>query len=328
MDFESAVTAYIKSLANSASSTRRTTRSALRQFSIALDKRPGLTDAAQLSVSDAERFAEHLAESNHAPACVRTYLSHVNGFYHFMLRKQIMSLPQHEVENMAYFMKHNLPRSSRLPISTDYELTTRLIEAARALNVVDLKASKRGDRLSLIRLRDIALLEVLRSTGMRVGEIVALRQSNLIQKSHTARVTGKGDKQRIVYFDEPAWSTLKSYHAMRSKKMEPTLLGAPVFVRHDRQAGAHLLPLSTNAVRVIFTQLAQSAGIDEWIHPHGLRHAFAERVLAKTGNLAVVQDLLGHASPETTRIYAKTTAPQLAEAHRKAFGGNGQSDED
>jgi site-specific recombinase XerD len=132
-------------------------------------------------------------------------------------------------------------------------------------------------------------------------------------------VTGKGRKQRLVYFDDKAWGAVNHYLKVRADGAAGrSLASLPLFARHDRGAGSRVLPISTNTVRSAITQLGQMAGLDEAITPHLLRHRFATRVLSATHDLAATQDLLGHAAPTTTRIYAKLTDEDTAEAHRKA----------
>ena len=97
-----------------------------------------------------------------------------------------------------------------------------------------------------------------------------------------------------------------------------SLSALPIFSRHDQGAGAEILPITTNTARAVLNDLCQVAGLDESITPHLLRHRFATGVLAATHDLAATQDLLGHASPTTTRIYARLTDEDTAEAHREA----------
>lgn len=78
--------------------------------------------------------------------------------------------------------------------------------------------------------------------------------------------------------------------------------------------------LSTESIERMFARLCAKAELKYHLTPHSLRHAFATQVLGKTGNLAAVQDMLGHSSPETTRIYAKLTDNQLKETYQAAFG--------
>lgn len=144
-------------------------------------------------------------------------------------------------------------------------------------------------------------------------------------------MTGKGDKQRIVYFDDQAWQAIQEYlQARNDGERGRALYRLPVFARHDRRASSQTLPLTTDTVRLVFKQLATDAQIEITLTPHSLRHAFATRVLEATSDLAVVQDMLGHASPETTRIYAKVSNKKMRAAHRAAhraaFGYHGDEE--
>jgi site-specific recombinase XerD len=103
--------------------------------------------------------------------------------------------------------------------------------------------------------------------------------------------------------------------------MSRQLSRLPVLARHDRRAGSKILPLSTRSVQNILMELASQAGILERFHltPHTLRHFFATEFLSETGDLALTQYALGHASPTTTRIYAQTKREDYRRAHRGVF---------
>lgn len=164
-------------------------------------------------------------------------------------------------------------------------------------------------RQNLGHLRDIALVETLRSTGCRVQEVVSLQSRHL--NGGMAMITGKGDKMRTVFFDEVAQAAIETYLALRGDTDKDN----PVFARHDRLA-VGVMPLSTTSVRNAIDRLAHGAGVDPLaMTPHKFRHRFATRILTSTGNLAGVQDLLGHSSPATTRIYAKLSVSHLANIH-------------
>lgn len=172
-------------------------------------------------------------------------------------------------------------------------------------------------RRELGKYRDIAMLEALRSSGMRVGELVSMNRNDLNPEEHSARVIGKGRKERTVYLDERAWRAIRKYLILRADDGSP--FDMPVFAHHDlKSAGGNRL--STRTVERIFNRLASDMQAQVRLTPHSLRLAFATQALEATGNRAAVQDLLGHASPLTTRIYAKVSNKQLREAHRKTFG--------
>lgn len=165
-------------------------------------------------------------------------------------------------------------------------------------------------RQVMCRLRTAALVETLRSTGCRVSEIQQLLCQDLGDK--TARVKGKGDKERVVFFDNRAWASLQTFLDLRGSRRPKD----PVFARHDRRAHG-IQPMSTTAMRNAISELCQAARVEP-ITPHQFRHHFATKVLAATHDLAATQDLLGHASPVTTRIYAKLDKRHLQAVHAVA----------
>ncbi|HEX2173736.1 MAG TPA: tyrosine-type recombinase/integrase, partial [Dehalococcoidia bacterium] len=100
-----------------------------------------------------------------------------------------------------------------------------------------------------------------------------------------------------------------------------SLASLPVFARHDPSAGRQVRPLSTNSVRRVIEDLARAAGLgDLVVTPHRFRAWFATHLVEQTGDLAAVQDLLGHESANTTRIYTKVAAGRLRAIHARAFG--------
>jgi site-specific recombinase XerD len=159
---------------------------------------------------------------------------------------------------------------------------------------------------------------------MRVGELVRLERGHLLYEVKGAVVKyGKGGKDREVLFSDRAWMAIQAYlKARQDGGQGRPLASLPVFSRHDRGAGGKVLPLSTRSVQNTFVDLASRAGILERFHltPHTLRHHFATEFLSETGDLALTQYALGHASPATTRIYAKTKREDYRRAHQRVFG--------
>ena len=269
--------------------------------------------------------SEHFRGSEVPKSTLRAYLAAISRFYAYLIREKLapISADEHLRLKEAYrqFRKGS---AQRLPRPASEEAVAKVIQAARSI-----PPTPDEPRRELCRLRNIAILETLRCTGMRVGELVRLRRGDLNYRNHSARVIGKGGKERIVYFDDAAWRAIQVYlHARRDEPKGRALYQLPLFVRHDRAAGNNALPISTNTVRRIFNECVKLAGIEQPLTPHSLRHAFATRALEVTGDLAVVQDLLGHASPTTTRVYAKVTSKRLHEAHQRIFGYADRRDEE
>lgn len=333
MTVDEAIDKFLAELAlGHALKTVRTYAGALNRFreylaQVPLD--PATTPTSHLTVHLAIDFVhwlsgEHFREQEMSKSTLRTYLAALSRFYAYLIREKLAPIPGDEHERLkdAY---RDFRRSSyqRLPRPAPEEAIEQLIQAARSV-----PPHPDNRRYELRRLRNIAILETLRCTGMRVGELAALRRGDLDYRHRAARVVGKGDRERIVYFDDAAWQALQAYLRARQDGAQGRALHQlPLFARHDRAAGERVLPLSTNAVRQIFTHCLKLAGIDQPLTPHSLRHTFATRALEVTGDLAVVQDLLGHASPATTRVYAKVSARRLREAHQQIFGYRAREEE-
>lgn len=301
--------------------TYETALNRFREYLTEADAPPLDTPATQLTVDQAIDFVhwlvgEHFRGQEVSKSTLRTYLSSLSRFYAYLLRERLADIPagdhQRMVDTYRDFRKGYHRPLPKLPAEKAVE---QIISAARSIQV-----DPHDRRARLRRLRDIAILEMLRATGMRVGELVALRRGDLDYRNQAAIVHGKGGRERLVYLDDLAWQAIHVYLQARQDNVRGrALYQLPVLARHDRGAGSQVLPLSTNTIRRVFEDCRKLAGIEQPLTPHSLRHAFATKVLEATGDLAVVQDLLGHSSPTTTRIYAKVTSQRLHEAHRRAF---------
>jgi site-specific recombinase XerD len=211
-------------------------------------------------------------------------------------------------------------RGETRPKDPKLEAVEAIIQAARAIPPVQGdKPAQRNKELG--RLRDIAIVETLRSTGCRVGELVSLRRGDLDWMAQSALVKGKGQKYRKVYLDDPAWGALTTYLRARQDGGDARALSHhPVFCGHGNRSGRTPSLLTTRHVARTIQRLAALAGIAEvGVTPHYFRHVFATRALDRTENLALVQDMLGHASPATTRVYAKTDERQRREGYRRVW---------
>jgi hypothetical protein len=174
-------------------------------------------------------------------------------------------------------------------------------------------------RAELIRRRDVALLECLRSSGLRVSEAVSLRREHFNLADPSAVVRGKGGKDRVVFFSQAAVDALRAYWAARGDEVITRHTGSlPAFARHNGPVQGKVVGLTEQGVRYIVEELRKRAGAEWPVTPHRLRAWFATHLLDSEVNLAEVQDLMGHESANTTRIYTKVHPRRLQEAHRRA----------
>lgn len=152
--------------------------------------------------------------------------------------------------------------------------------------------------------RDLALIDLLISTGIRIGEASNISMSDIIHSERTILIHGKGRKQRLIYISCPkTWDNLSQWIEIRKNISKTDKL----FVnRYGEQ-------LSIHGIEHIYNKVKESAGITEHSTPHYLRHTFATNLLSNGADLRSVQELLGHASVATTEIYTEVSAKRKIE---------------
>ncbi len=163
--------------------------------------------------------------------------------------------------------------------------------------------------------RDHALFEMLYSSGCRISEITNLCLSDFLNGYDRAVVTGKGDKQRIVYFSDEAKAALKLYLADRKKVMEENGTTGTTDRIFISQRGR---PLSVRGINYIITRYSGAEGTNHHVNPHAFRHTFATTMIGNGADVRLVQEMLGHSSISTTQRYTHITTEKLIETYNKA----------
>lgn len=161
--------------------------------------------------------------------------------------------------------------------------------------------------------RDLAMLEVFYSTGIRVSELVGLNWGDVDFQLGIIRVTGKGSKERIVPIGTIAMQALQDYSLEHRKNWNISCKGEnAVFLnRHGKR-------MTTRSVARSVEKHLKACGIAVHIGPHGLRHTFATHLLNSGADLRVIQEMLGHASLSTTQRYTHVNLDQLTAVYDKA----------
>ncbi len=166
------------------------------------------------------------------------------------------------------------------------------------------------DTLPLSR-RDRAMLELMYASGLRVSELTGARLENLFLEDGAIRVTGKGNKTRIVPVGSAACEAIGQYLAGERPALVSRHSGSEIFLSKWGKK------LTTTRIWQIVKERAKLAGIESNVYPHLLRHSFATHLLGNGADLRVIQELLGHADIATTQIYTHVDQKHLRDVHRK-----------
>ena len=189
-------------------------------------------------------------------------------------------------------------------------------QAEELMNNVDAEANNSSScskKMRAIELRNAAILELLYATGMRVGELTSLNVYDVNFESHTIKVTGKGNKQRVVPFGIPAFKALSAWLSSDGRKvLLQDSAETAIFL------GARGKRIDQRLVRQVVHDAAKSAHVPD-ISPHALRHSAATHMLNGGADLREVQELLGHSSLNTTQRYTHVSIEALKQRYLQAF---------
>lgn len=163
-----------------------------------------------------------------------------------------------------------------------------------------------------LAIRDVAIAELLYSSGLRLAELVAANINDINQDDHTITVTGKGSKTRTVPVGRAALEALARWLSFRPMGEETLTHDSPLFVARGGQR------ISPRSVQARLKRLAQVSHLPGKLHPHMLRHSFASHLLESSGDLRAVQELLGHANISTTQVYTHLDFQHLARVYDAA----------
>jgi site-specific recombinase XerD len=308
-----AIDDFIGTLVGKSSRTQSTYASSLRRLCEFLEANRLLTadfTTDRLPDDLLERFYTWLVEvyGKEQRFTVQTYLAGARAFFRYLIRKRIAP-PGVSFEEVRANLQEVV---GRVPYRTP-RVDQRLPLVVRYVDSIPVPVASQHAGAALEVLRDKALVRTLFCTGMRRAEVANLDRTDLDDGwRDQALITGKGERERVVFFDEPTLNLIRRYLDARSDGYRP------LFLRHDRgrprpRPGGTNLRLSPTGVWTIVGKYGRLAGVS--ITPHDFRHAKASVMLNRGAKLSEVQDILGHASPETTKkIYAHYETSHLRQA--------------
>ncbi len=244
------------------------------------------------TVDDFRDYLFAIMKRGQARSYVRLQFSALRTFYQFLsARKGLRTNPVREVL---------LPKiDKKLPLVLTRQQIDELLAAP-------LKIDKNRAAPVWMPLRDVAIMELFYSSGLRLSELAALNVADVDLYTESVRVLGKGRKERICPVGLPALETISRYRAAAN------VHAGPLFINKSRRR------MSTRSIWLVLKRYLRHTSIPISISPHKLRHSFATHMLDRGADLRSVQALLGHASLSTTQIYTHVTVERLKKAYADA----------
>jgi site-specific recombinase XerD len=244
------------------------------------------------TADDFRDYLFSLMKREQARSYVRLQFSALRTFYRFLVeRKNLRRDPVRELQ---------LPKiNKKLPLVLTRSQIDELLGAP-------LKVDKQHAAPSWMPLRDVAIMELFYSSGLRLSELAALNVSDVDLYTESARVFGKGRKERECPVGLPALEAIQKYRSAAN------VHSGPLFINKSRKR------ISPRSIWLVLKRYLRHTSIPISISPHKLRHSFATHMLDRGADLRSVQSLLGHASLSTTQIYTHVTVERLKKAYADA----------
>ena len=282
---------YLETERGCSSETLRAYAGDLMRFALFAAPDADEFDPTDVSMMQLRHYLAHLRQSGAARTTIARKVASLRSFYRFLMREGVVS------DNPAANL--TVPRlEKRLPTFLDEDQVTRLLGAP--------------DTAEPAGRRDRAILEMLYSTGVRIGELAALSLEDVDLIGEVAQVKGKGKKERLVPLGAQGVQALRDYLEVRTRVAQRRRTNRrALFVN---KAGGRL---SDRGIRRIFHKYARMVGLPDKVSPHTLRHSFATHMLNRGADLRSVQELLGHASIASTQIYAHVTTERLRKIYNQ-----------
>ena len=276
-------------------------------------------------------FINYIKKKNYSEHTYNSYISDLYYFYLFV-KKDLLLVKEEDIRDYLEYLnlKKENASSVRRKISSfksfykflylnkyikkeDYALT-RIVypklekKLPKFIYYNDLLEIINESTKGIDGVRDRLIIEMLYATGVRVSELVNIKYSDIDYENRRIIVSGKGNKERIVYFGEYALDVLEEY--INSHKMNED-----GYVFTNSSGGQ----LTDRGVRYIIDKIMQKLSVKVHVTPHVLRHTFATDMLNNGCDIKIVQELLGHSSLKTTEVYTHVTNERLKSVYYNCF---------
>ena len=260
----------------------------LKNYINFLGENKNIKDINQVKFEDIRKYVAFITKEGYKPSSVNRSISSIKKFHIFLLDNELVD------ENSSELLESQKNRRN-------FPDTLSVHEIESILNTIDTS--------SLIGLRDLSLLTLLYSTGMRVSELINLELSNIFLKEEYVKIMGKGKKERIVPLGLKAKNALVSY-LNKNQNIGKINNQGYMFLSYRSKK------LTRMSIFNIIKKYCLLADIRKTVSPHTFRHSFATHMLEGGADLRIVQELLGHENINTTEIYTHLDRTYLKEVHK------------
>ena len=266
------------------------TRRSLEDFATWLSAIKKITTPADVTLPAIADYLAHCKKRGLATSSIKLTVVAIKILFRFLLTRNLLEA------NPAEYIP--LPRAERyLPETLNELQVERLIESISTNQPLGL--------------RDRAMVELLYASGLRISELANARLENFHLEERIIRVTGKGNKTRLIPVGRKACDAIAEYLAKERPDYVKKRTGGEIFL------SVRGTKLTTVRIWQILKRIALHAGMDVNVYPHLLRHSFATHLLSNGADLRIIQEMLGHASIATTQIYTQVDRSQLKAIHQK-----------
>ena len=241
-----------------------------------------------ITVHHVRQYAAYLHKNHQSPKSIQRKLSSLRSFFRFLMRESILDANPVEGVKAPKVEKH-------LPKVLDVDQVQQLFTQNES---------------SPILFRDMAMLELLYGSGLRLSELVGLNLMDIDFSDNSLRVTGKGKKTRMLPLGRMALIALDKWFPIRNEWLGLDETAVFISSRGNR--------ISTRNVQARLAFFGKKQGLNTGLHPHRLRHSFASHLLESSGDIRSVQELLGHENLTTTQIYTQLDYQHLAHVYDQA----------
>ncbi|MCE1248785.1 MAG: tyrosine recombinase XerC [Firmicutes bacterium] len=265
---------------------------------------PHLEQELTLETMDERTIREFLTflrvDKNYTPKALNRKISTLKAYFRFLEDEEYMEKsPMNRIKTVK--MGKHIPK-----VFTQSEVNTLLETPEKSAEAASKNLRKREYKTPVnIPVRDKAILELFYATGMRIAELSGLNLEDINFESNMLKVTGKGNKQRMVLMNESAADSLRDYLAERPKTPHRA-----VFLNRNNER------LSIRGIQILFKQYLDISGVPHHGSPHTMRHSFATHLLEGGADLVSIKELLGHENLSTTQIYTNIALQRIKQVYK------------